>query len=177
MIAFKLCRKYKDGTYGPLYVGTGDRWTLGAWVHAYPGERNADGKVISKLGGLAYRPGLHLTEVPYAPHIGKKNKAGKIVAMHDNTVWLVCEVEDTIDYTDLARRNGVKPNGKFDPRIACLDRIPDNGFYWYNTNPNAYGNWLITSAMRPMYELNDAQIVQICKIMGIENPLVHRKVA
>ena len=177
MFAYKLCRKYSDGVYGPLYVGTEERWHTGEWIKTRPGQMLDGGKVKSKLGGLAYRPGLHLSEAPHAPHIGKKRN-GKIVEMHDNEVWLLCEIEDEIDYTPMAKQYGVQKSGKYDCRKACLHTIPDGGFYWFNTNPHAFGNWLITSGMRIVKELSDAEQVEICRTQfGVINPITHRKVA
>jgi hypothetical protein len=70
-------------------------------------------------------------------------------------------VNDTINYTKKARKNGVR-NGKLDLRKACLSTIPDDGFYWYNTNPNAFGSWLITDKILVVKVLTDDEVEDIC---------------
>ena len=171
MIAYKMCR-VKNGKIYPMFVDANTPFEMGVWNFAIEGERNAVGKVKSRLGGLCYRPGLHLSVAPYAPHIGKK--VGKTIAyMHDDCVWVECEIVDEVDYTPIARMNGMR-NGKFNSNAAYLKYIPENGFYWFNTNPNAYIDWLITGAMKPLRILNDAETAIICQKMGIAHPILHQ---
>lgn len=171
MTGYKMCR-HPDINIYPMFVETKKPFIMGEWNFAEEGERNALGKVKSTLGGLCYRPGLHLSVAPYAPHIGKKVN-GKIKYMHDDTVWVECEIADEIDYTPIARMNGMR-NGKFNSNAAYLKYIPENGFYWFNTNPNAMIDWLITSAIKPLRILNDAETAIICLEMGITNPILHQ---
>ena len=160
MIAYKQFRLDKSGNLHPLFVYANETIPVGEWITAKEGERTADGKVKSKLGPLAYRPGWHLSEAPYAPHIGIKEN-GKVSYMKPDTVWALCMVNDTINYTKKARKNGVR-NGKLDLRKACLSTIPDDGFYWYNTNPNAFGSWLITDKILVVKVLTDEEVEDIC---------------
>ena len=46
----------------------------------HPIQKTGRKKVKSKLGPLAYRPGWHSGDVPYASHIGVKDADGKIWA-------------------------------------------------------------------------------------------------
>lgn len=170
--AYKLCRIDKNGILHPMFVNTKDVFRIGTWIYAEDGPRNDKGKVISKLGPLAYRPGLHLSEAPFAPHIGIK-AGGKIVYMHDDTVWVEVEIYDEIDYTMEARMRGTR-NGKVISSIARLDRIPIDGFYYYNTNPNAYGNWLICHRMRITRVLTDDQVENICWTLFHIHAMPHR---
>lgn len=62
MIAYKLLRKRKDGTYGPLYIERRRRVPIGEWV-----ESNA-----VRTKGYKYRPGWHCCHKPEAPHIKDK---------------------------------------------------------------------------------------------------------
>lgn len=173
MKVYKMCRKYKDGSIGPMFVGTDDRFKIGEWVFARMDFKRRLDKVYSKLGWLKFRPGFHFAELPYAPHIGIKEN-GAIRYMHDDTVWCECEITEATDYTFEAHENGMK-NGKFDPKKACLDYIPINGFYWYTTNSNAQINWLIAGGMRILRELTDEECAEICAKEGVEF-IPHRKV-
>lgn len=160
MTAYKQFRIDKSGNLHPLFVSTTETIPVGVWLKAHEGERTECGKVKSKLGPLAYRPGWHLSEAPYAPHIGVKEN-GKIRYMRPDTVWAVCEIDNTNDYTAEAKANGTK-NGKYNAQKACLDRLPENGFYWYNTNPTAFGNWLITDRIKVLKVLKDDEVEEIC---------------
>lgn len=165
MKAYKMCREYKDGTFGPMFVGTEERFSIGVWVKARMNFRRKMDKVYSRLGWLKFRPGLHFAEYPYAPHIGIKEN-GAIKYMHDDVVWLECEITDEIDYTADANERGMR-NGKYDAKKACLDYIPENGFYWYTTNPNAKIHWLIAGGMKPIRKLDDAECAKICAEHGL----------
>ena len=160
MKMYKQFRIDRDGNLHPLFVDTNRTIPVGRWLTAKLGERTESGKVRSKLGPLAYRPGWHLSEAPYAPHIGVKVN-GEIRYMHPDTVWALCEISSDVDYTAEARERGMR-NGKLIAREACLDRLPENGFYWYNTNPNAFGNWIIAHRIRVLAVLDDDQVENIC---------------
>ena len=72
MKAYKLLRVKKDGKLYPLYVDADTPTPMGVWLEAKCGELTSDGKVKSKLGSLCFRPGYHLSNLPYASHIGRK---------------------------------------------------------------------------------------------------------
>ena len=166
MKAYKMCHVREVGTLGPMFVECKDEFPLNEWVDAKMTSKRKLGKVFSKLGWLKFRPGLHFAELPYAPHIGIKDKDGVIKWMHDDTVWVECEVSDSIDYTPEARWNGIR-NGRFNPKNACLDYIPVNGFYWYTTNPNARINWIIGGSMMVTRILTDGEVENILSKHGI----------
>ena len=174
MKAYKMCRMRKDGTLGPMFVGTDEIFPIGVWVTAQMSFRRKLDKVYSRLGWLKFRPGLHFAAIPYAPHIGIKEN-GVIKYMHDDVVWCECEITDEIDYTLEAHERGMR-NGKFNAQKACLDYIPVNGFYWYTTNPNAKADWLIAGGMRIVRVLDDEECARICAEHGVEF-IPHRKVA
>ena len=160
MIAYKQFRIDKSGNLHPLFVFANETIPVGKWIKAKEGERTEHGKVKSKLGPLAYRPGWHLSEAPYAPHIGIKEN-GKIKYMRPDTVWAECEVYDEEDWSYHAYTNGI--NGKrFNPQKACLKHLPVNGFYWYTTNPNAFGRWLIAERIKVLRVLTDEEVERIC---------------
>ena len=166
---FKV-KKSEPGKLFPLYVLTDEATPIGVWLPAREGEMK-DGKVKSKLGLLAYRPGWHLSDVPLATHIGIKED-GVIKYMHDDEVWCECEFSDAVSYQPEANRNGTK-NGKLVPREAMLRRIPENGYYRYKTNPNMTGEWIIAGAIKVLRVLPDAEAFLICKRHGME-PLKRR---
>ena len=159
MIAYKQFRIDKSGNLHPLFVFANETIPVGEWIVAKEGPRTENGKVKSKLGPLAYRPGWHLSEAPFAPHIGVKEN-GKIKYMKPDTVWAECKVCGN-DYTELALQQGMR-NGKLNSREACLPILPYNGFYWYTTNPNAFGRWLIAHTIKVMRVLTDAEVEEIC---------------
>jgi hypothetical protein len=64
MIAYKLFRKRKDGTYGPLFINRKQRINAGEWLQAE----------CHPTKGYAYRPGWHCCAEPLAPHLSKKNR-------------------------------------------------------------------------------------------------------
>ena len=173
MKAYKMCKKRKDGTLGPMFVGTDEVFPIGVWITAQMNFKRKLDKVYSKLGWLKFRPGLHFAEIPYAPHIGIKEN-GAIKYMHDDVVWCECEITDEIDYTTEAHEHGIR-NGRYDSKKACLDFIPANGFYWYTTNPNAKIEWLIAGGMKILRELDDDECRKICAEHGVEF-IPHRKV-
>ena len=150
MKAYKQFRIDKSGNLHPLFVFAGEVIRIGEWLTAKAGDRDQKGKVKSKLGPLAYRPGWHLSEIPYAPHIGVKEN-GVVRYMKPDTVWAECEVYDKYDYTNCTKmtRNG-------------LDILPEDGFYWFKTNPNAYGRWLIAHKIKVNRILTDAEVEDIC---------------
>lgn len=167
MKVYKEVRIRNNGTLGPLFVGTQEVFPIGEIICATMAHRRYMDKIYSKLGWLKFRPGLHLTIIPYAPHIGIKDKDGVIRWMHDDTVWVECEIPDDKDYTEEAHRNGIGKNGKFNAKNACLDHLPEYGYYWYTTNPNAKVDWLIAHRMIITRILTDDEVADICAKHGI----------
>lgn len=62
MIAYKLVKRRKDGTIGPLYINAPLRIPVGEWLEAEDHPTK----------GFAHRPGWHCTFEPVAPHIKMK---------------------------------------------------------------------------------------------------------
>ena len=172
MKAYKMVRIRKDATLGPMFVGCEEVFPVGSWITAHTNYKRKLDKVYSKLGWLKFRPGFHFAELPYAPHIGIKDKDGVIKWMHDDTVWVECEVSDEIDYTLEARQNGLR-HGRFNAKNACLDYVPENGFYYYTTNPNARIQWIIGGSMMITRILTDGECENILSCHGIKS-IPHR---
>lgn len=166
-IGYKLFRE-KRGHLFPLYVLSEKETPIGEWLEAEAGELQPNGKVKAKLGnGLCFRPGWHLSTLPFANHIGIK-KDGVIVAQHPDTIWCEVEYSDDIDYQEKANENGTNRHGKVIPAKAYLKEIPVNGFYRFKTNPNMFGEWIIAGAIKVNRVLSHEEVVEICRESGIE---------
>lgn len=63
-VGYKLFRKRKDGSYGPLFIGRRQRLYIGTLYVA--------DSIPTK--GYAFRPGWHICSEPIAPHLSKKNR-------------------------------------------------------------------------------------------------------
>lgn len=165
--AYKLLRKRGDTLY-PLYVLSTEETPIGIWIPAREGEMASDGKSVkSRIGNLCFRPGWHLSDIPLATHIGIKDESGKIVRMHPDAVWCLCEYHADVDYQEEADQNGWK-NGKFNERNAMIRRVPVNGFYRYRTSPLMYGKWIIAGEMKLIRMLSDEEVADICHENGVE---------
>lgn len=168
MKAFKLVRK-KNGNYYPLYVLAKDPFPVGEWIKAKPGELTKNGKVRSKLGELAYRPGLHLCEIPHETHIGGKSKGTghPVDYLPDELVWVEVEFSDQLSYQIAAQEAGKNKKGKIIAAKAYLKDIPKNGYYYYNTSPQATVRWIICGAMKILREVPDSEVIAICAKHGL----------
>lgn len=167
--AYKLFRVVK-GELFPLYVNRNKSIPMGIWLDAEEGERLPSGKVKASLGkGLKFRPGWHLSDEPYAEHIGIKDSEGNIVAMHPNQVWCEVEYNDQISYQLEATDNGINPKtGKFSAVKADLAHIPKGGYYRYKTNPKMVGEWIIAGEMKVNRILDWDEVDRICRANGHE---------
>lgn len=77
MIGYKLFRKRKDGTYGPLFINRSLRLEIGKnyWAESHPTK------------GYTVRPGWHICSTPNAPHLGKKDRVWcKVQFTHEETI-------------------------------------------------------------------------------------------
>lgn len=165
---YKLFRQIKGNLY-PLYVKANQLVPLGTWLKAEIGEITASGKVKSKLGELAMRPGWHGSDYPVATHIGGKlNKSKKPVYRPDNQVWCEVEFGDDVNWQDEVQKRAKRnKKGKIIAKTACLiDRVPDGGYYRFKTNPNMFGNWMIAGEMKVNKILTDDEVLAINKKTG-----------
>lgn len=169
-IGYKLFRtmKTRPGEIFPLFVNATQSIPFGEWISATEGERTKNGKVKSRLGELAFRPGWHINDLcPYVSHIGEKDESGKIAYMRLDLVWAEVEYHDECNYQDVVRQNGIKSNGKYDARLAQLDYVPVNGFYRYKTNPNMFGEWIIAGEMKVNRLIEMKEVEQLCSNYGL----------
>jgi hypothetical protein len=169
--AYKLFRVHKDhpGKLFPLFVDANTPVEMNKWVDAKEGDMK-DGKVKSKIGSLAYRPGWHAGDLPMATHIGEKSDPS--VTAPDrrpaNHAWAEVEMPNDVDWQAEATKRGTNAQGKVIPVKAHItDQIPKGGHYRYKTNPNMTGNWLIGGSMKVNKVLSDAEVERINKKAGM----------
>lgn len=162
--AYKLFRTKGDGKLYPLFVHADKPVEMGKWLEAEEGPQGkTQGKVKSKLGDLAYRPGWHAGDLPIATHIGGKSDPSlkKPDYRPDNHVWAEVEMAADKDWQAEAnsRGKGVKAH--------ITDQVPAKGFYRYKTNPNMTGNWLIGGNMKVNRVLSDDEVKAINDAAGV----------
>ena len=170
--AYKLFRTKQDAPNElyPLFVNANKPVPLGEWVSAEVGPVAASGKVKSKLGELAYRPGWHAGDLPIATHIGGKSdptlKAPDF--RRADEVWAEVEMPNDVDWQTIAnQRAQLNKAGQAIPRTAHItDQVPEGGFYRYKTSPNMQGNWLIGGNMKVNRVLTDEEVQAINEAAG-----------
>lgn len=163
--AYKLFRR-KGGQLYPLFVNAEKPVPMGEWIDAEEGPQGkAQGKVKSKLGDLAYRPGWHAGDLPVATHIGGKSSPDLKAPDYrpDNHVWAEVEMPNDVDWQSEANARA-KVNKAGQPILNTAhitDQLPKGGFYRYKTNPNMTGNWLIGGSMKVNRVLSDEEVKAI----------------
>jgi hypothetical protein len=73
MKAYKLFRKRKNGTYGPLFINKRQKLLS---QQVYEAEDHP-------TKGYAHRPGWHCCAQPVAPHLSKKDRVWCVVYISD----------------------------------------------------------------------------------------------
>lgn len=166
----------KDGKlYPPMVANMGGVDTpVGVWLDAEEGTRagvSKTGRPQVKQGGkgtqggggtLAYRPGWHLGEIPYALQFNRKDENGEKALFPANFVWAEVEYANDIDYQEEAMSYGYTAKGKFQHSLAGLPKLPTDGSYRYRTNPNPETDpWIITGAMKVKRLLTPSEVDQM----------------
>jgi len=169
--AYKLFRvdQKRPGKLFPLFVNANTPIPMGVWVDAEAGERTTNGKVKSKLGPLAYRPGFHAGDVPVATHIGLRGDAKTPTTRNPNFVWAEVSMPDDLDWQAeaAARMRYNKKNEPVPSSADINDKVPYGGHYRYKTNPNMTGEWMISGNMRINKVLTDEEVKQINGSKGV----------
>lgn len=88
-LGYKLMRKRKDGTYGPLFINAKQRLV--------PYETYIAEAIPTQ--GYAYRPGWHICDKPDAPHLSKKGRVWVVVAFQGYTEHQRPESQGGLWYT------------------------------------------------------------------------------
>lgn len=180
--AYKLFRTKDDGELYPLFVDADTKVKTGEWVDAISGDRGNKGKVKSKLGDLAYRPGWHAGDSPSARHIGGKALKGSTKPEYRpaDQVWAEVEMPADVDWqTEALNRAATTKAGKPLARTAHItDQVPFGGNYRYKTNPNMVGEWIISGNMKVNDKIDPNQVAQIGAELGNQDlPSLDRFIA
>ena len=173
----------KDGKlYPPMVANLGGVDTpVGVWLDAEEGTRagvSKTGRPKVKQGGkgtqggsgtLAYRPGWHLGEIPYAIQFNRKDENGDRTLFPADFVWAEVEYADDVNYQEEAMSYGMNANGKFQHSLAGLPKLPTDGSYRYRTNPNPETDpWIITGAMKVNRLLSPSEVDNMVREAGRE---------
>ena len=86
MRAYKLLRKRKNETLGPLFINRRQVIPIGKWLQAEP----------HKTKGYAFRPGWHVTTKPSAPHLSMKDR-----------IWCEVEIRDFEEFPRPKSQGGI----------------------------------------------------------------------
>ncbi len=169
--AYKLFRVHPKhpGKLFPLFVDANTPVEMNKWIAAKEGEM-ANGKVKSKIGPLAYRPGWHAGDLPIATHIGEKSDPSLTApdVRPEHHAWAEVEMPNDVDWQAEATKRGTNKQGKLIPvRAHITDQLPEGGHYRYKTNPNMTGNWLIGGSMKVNRVLTDKEVRDINKAAGL----------
>lgn len=171
--AYKLF-KQREGKLYPLFVDANEEVPLNQWLKAKAGEQAASGKVRSKIGELAYRPGWHAGDLPIATHIGARSHGNPKLppdTRPSDQVWAEVDMADDVDWQKIAdERARMTKKGTPDPKTAHItDQVPYGGYYRYKTNPNMTGNWMIGGDMRVNRVLTDDEVRAINEAAGVSD--------
>lgn len=124
------------------------------------------------LGALAFRPGWHMGEIPYAEQFLKKGTVNGKRVWSKELVFAECLYSNDVDYQEEAMSYGYTKSGKFRHSYAGLPRIPKGGSYRYRTNPNPNTvSWVIAGAIKVNKVLTFDEVNQILASNGVEPPL------
>lgn len=118
-----------------------------------------EGSKANTIVALAYRPGWHAGSLPFFPQGGvrpPKGMTSNYPNIHRyNQVVFECELAADIDYTEIAgnQEKARKKDGTIDAGEADLQYLPENGFYYYATNPLTRANpelgaWVISASLK-----------------------------
>ena len=169
-IGYKLLRinKTEPGKLYPLYVLATEETPVGKWLEAKDGPFSKNGKVKSRLGELAYRPGWHINDkVPYVEHIYSMHNGRRY--LRDDCVWCEVEYNDNISYQNQANEAGRNKKGIVVPKQAYLTSIPKNGYYKYKTSPQMFGEWVIAGEMKVLRVMSDEEVYKLCEENGLKS--------
>ena len=183
-IGYKVFFRGKDGKLYPPMVANpnGEDTPVGVWLDADAAPvagQSKTGRPQVKAGGkgtqggsgtLAYRPGWHLGEIPYALQFNRINPAtGQKELFPRDFVWAEVEYAADKDYQKEAEAEGMTEGGKYRHSYAGLKRVPEDGFYRYRTNPNPETDpWIITGSMKVNRVLSDEEVDDLVRKAGRE---------
>lgn len=182
-VGYKVFVLKNGKLYPPMVANPGGEATpVGVWLDADAAPvagMTKTGRQQVKAGGkgtqggsgkLAYRPGWHLGEIPYAQQFNRLNpETGQRELFPADFVWAEVEYADDVNYQDEAMSYGMNANGKFQHSLAGLPRLPKNGSYKYRTNPDPNTDaWVITGAMKVNRILKPSEVDAMVEAAGRE---------
>lgn len=187
--AYKVFFIGKDGKlYPPVIANDDSRDTpIGVWLpasspniigytlkdHRPKVQSGGKGTRGKGLGPLAFRPGWHMGEIPYAEQFLKRGTINGRRVWPRGLVWAECEYSNDVDYNEEAMSYGYSKNGNFRHSYAGLPKIPKGGSYKYRTNPNPKTvPWIIAGAMKVVKVLTYDEVDRILEKNGVEPPIV-----
>ena len=152
--AYKLFRidPNRPGELFPLFVNANTPVKTNEWIEAEVGPQVASGRVKSKIGELAFRPGWHSGDLPMASHIGGKTSRDKTKPDYrpDNQVWALVELPADVDWQTTANERASRnKKGEIIPGLHTLQTryllmvITD-----IKQIQNMTGEWLISGGMK-----------------------------
>lgn len=182
-IGYKVFVLKSGKLYPPMVANpNGEDTPVGVWLDADAApivSQSKTGRNQVKAGGkgtqggsgkLAYRPGWHLGEIPYAIQFNRKNPTtGEKELFPANFVWAEVEYAKDVDYQQEAYNYGLNANGNYQHSLAGLPYLPTNGSYKYRTNPNPETDpWIITGSIRVKRLLTPSEVDEIVSESGRE---------
>lgn len=187
--AYKVFYLGKDGQlYPPVIANDNAQPTpIGKWLpasspniigytlkdHRPKVQSGGKGTRGRSLGPLAFRPGWHMGEIPYAEQFLKRGTINGRRVWPKGLVWAECEYSNDVDYQKEAMSYGYSSNGKFRHAYAGLPKIPKGGSYKYRTNPNPNTvPWVIAGAMKVSKVLSYEEVDRILEENGVTPPIV-----
>ena len=171
-IGYKVFVVKNGSLYPPMVANpNGASTPTGVWLDADAAPisgHSKTGRPQVKAGGkgtqggsgqLAYRPGWHLGEIPYALQFNRKGDL-----FPKDFVWAEVEYAADRNYQQEAEAEGMTENGKYRHSYAGLKYLPEDGFYIYRTNPNPETDpWIITGAMRVKRILKPSEVDELVR--------------
>ena len=187
--AYKVFFLGRDGKlYPPVIANDGAKDTpIGVWLpcsspnivgytikdHRPKVMSGGKGTRGSSLGALAFRPGWHMGDIPYAEQFLKRGTINGRRVWPSNLVFAECLYSNDVDYQEEAMSYGYSKNGRFRHSYAGLPKIPKGGSYRYRTNPNPKTvPWIIAGAIKVNKVLSFDEVNDILIDNSIEPPLV-----
>lgn len=139
----------------------------------------AEGSKAQKVTALAYRPGWHAGTLPFFPQGGMRPPKGMNTSYKNihryNQVVFECELAADKDYTHEAEQQPKARNkdGSLNTKKADLQYLPENGYYYYATNPMTHGHpelglWAISGSLKINRALTQKECDDILKKQGME---------
>lgn len=181
-IGYKVFYQKEGKLYPPMVANpNGADTPVGVWLDADAAPvagSSKTGRPQVKQGGkgtqggsgmLAYRPGWHLGEIPYALQFNRKDENGERTLFPKDFVWAEVEYAMDNNYQEEAEAEGMTENGKFRHSYAGLKRVPEDGYYTYRTNPNPETDpWIITGSMKVNRILDKSEVDELVRNAGRE---------